>query len=100
MKARLALGAAQFNLGDVADARRQWLRVIALDPKNVEAYYDLGFLYLSKDPPDMAAAKEMWRKVVEMAPPGSDVAKTVATHLKGLENSGSRGRRPHPRSGR
>ena len=89
VKAGLALGAAKFNIGDVADARRDWLRVIAADPKNVEAYYDLGFLYLSKNPPEMAEAKRMWRKVVAMAPPGSEVAKTVATHLKGLEKAAS-----------
>jgi cytochrome c-type biogenesis protein CcmH/NrfG len=95
VKARLALGAAKFNLGDAADARRDWLRVIAVDPKNVEAYYDLGFLYLSKDPPEMAAAKRMWRKVLEMAPPGSSVAKTVATHLEGLEKASSATATPH-----
>jgi cytochrome c-type biogenesis protein CcmH/NrfG len=89
VKARLALGASQFNLGDVAEARGQWQRVVALDPKNVEAYYDLGFLYLSKNPPEMARAKRMWRRVIELAPPGSSVAKTVATHLKGLEKAES-----------
>ncbi len=89
VKARLALGAAEFNLGEVADARRDWLRVIAVDPENIEAHYDLGFLYLSSNPPDMARAKRMWRKVVELAPPGSSVAKTVATHLKGLEKAAS-----------
>jgi cytochrome c-type biogenesis protein CcmH/NrfG len=88
VKARLALGAAEFNIGDAADARRDWLRVIAADPKNVEAYYDLGFLYVSKDPPEMAEAKLMWRKVVALAP-NSAVAKTVATHLKGLEKAAS-----------
>jgi cytochrome c-type biogenesis protein CcmH/NrfG len=88
-KARLALGAAEFNLGQSADARRDWLRVIAVDAENVEAYYDLGFLYLSRNPPDMARAKAMWRKVVELAPPGSSVAKTVTTHLEGLEKAGS-----------
>lgn len=86
--ARLALGAAKFNLGDAADARRQWLRVIEIDPKNVEAYYDLGFLYLSKKPPDMAAARKAWRKVVALDP-GSEIAKSVATHLKGLKESPS-----------
>jgi cytochrome c-type biogenesis protein CcmH/NrfG len=89
VQARLALGASEFNIKDVADARRDWLRVIAVDPKNVEAYYDLGFLYLSKNPPDMAEAKRVWRKVVALAPPGSAVAKTVATHLKGLEKTAS-----------
>jgi len=91
LKARLALGASQYNLGEVADARAQWEEVISLDPKNVEAYYDLGFLYLSKDPPNLAKAKQLWRKVVEMAPPGSAVAKTVATHLKGLEKAAESG---------
>ncbi len=88
VKARLALGASEFNLGDASDARRDWSRVIALDPKNVEAYYDLGFLYVSKKQPDMAEAKKMWGKVVALDP-GSAVAKTVATHLKGLEKAAS-----------
>jgi cytochrome c-type biogenesis protein CcmH/NrfG len=83
--ARLALGASQFNLNDVSEARKQWEQVVSFDPKNVEAYYDLGFLYLSEDPPQMEKTKQMWRKVVELAPPGSSVAKTVATHLKSLE---------------
>lgn len=82
--ARLALGAAEFNVGDATDARRDWLRVVAADPKNVEAYYDLGFLYVSRQPPDMATAKKMWGKVIALAP-NSAVAKTVATHIKGLE---------------
>ena len=85
--ARLALGAAEFNLGDVADAQREWLRVIAADRKNVEAYYDLGFLYVSKVPPDMADAKKMWEKVIALAP-NSNEAKTIATHLKGLAKEG------------
>lgn len=88
VKALLGLGAAQFNLNGIADAQRQWLRVIEIDPKNVEAYYDLGFLYLSKKPPDMAAAKKAWRKVVALDP-DSEIAKSVATHLKGLKKSPS-----------
>lgn len=86
VKARLALGASEFNINDVADARRDWLRVIAADRKNVEAYYDLGFLYVSRNPPDLADAKKMWGKVVALDP-NSPVAKTVATHLKGLEKA-------------
>lgn len=86
VEARLALGASEFNLNDVPDARRDWLRVIAADPKNVEAYYDLGFLYVSEDPPDMANTKKMWGKVVELDP-DSQVAKSVSTHLAGLEKA-------------
>jgi cytochrome c-type biogenesis protein CcmH/NrfG len=83
LRARMALGAAEFNNSDAADAQRDWLRVISADPKNVEAYYDLGFLYVSRTPPDMADAKKMWGKVIALAP-NSTVAKTVATHIKGL----------------
>ena len=57
-----------------------------LAPRNVEAYYDLGFLYLSKKPSDTARAKAAWSKVIEIAPK-SAVAKTIATHLKGLDGS-------------
>jgi cytochrome c-type biogenesis protein CcmH/NrfG len=81
----VALGAALFNLGGTADAQREWLKAVELDPKNVEAYYDLGFLYLGKQPPDTAAAKAAWGKVVKLAPK-SAVAKTIATHLKSLNN--------------
>lgn len=86
--ALLALGAAQFNLGDAAGARRQWQRVATIDPKNAEAYYDLGFLYVSGKKPDLAKAKEMWGKVIALAP-NSPVAKTVAMHLKSLEKAGA-----------
>ncbi len=84
VKARLALGAAQFNLGNTAAAEKEWKQVVVLDPKNVEAYYDLGFLYLSKTPSDTARAKASWSKVIEIAPK-SEVAKTIATHLDGLD---------------
>jgi cytochrome c-type biogenesis protein CcmH/NrfG len=84
--ALLALGATQFNQGDETGAEKQWLAVAAIDPKNVEAHYDLGFLYLSKNPPDMAKVKVEWGKVIEIDP-NSDVAKTVATHLATLDAS-------------
>jgi cytochrome c-type biogenesis protein CcmH/NrfG len=90
VEARLALGAAEFNLNDVPDARRDWQRVIDADPENVEAYYDLGFLYVSQDPPDMENAKKMWGKVIELDP-DSQVAKSVSTHLEGLEKAASTG---------
>jgi len=86
VKAHLALGAAQFNLGNVAAAEKEWKQVVVLAPRNVEAYYDLGFLYLSKKPSDTAAARAAWSKVVEIAP-NSAVAKTIATHMKGLDGS-------------
>lgn len=84
--ARLALGAALFNLGKAPDAEKQWRQVLTVDPNNVEAHYDLGFMYLSQNPPDVANVRAEWNRVIEIAP-DSDVAKTVAMHLQSLEGS-------------
>lgn len=86
VQARLALGAAQFNLDNVAQAEQQWRQVLTLDPSNLEAHYDLGFMYLSKNPPDLANVRLEWSEVIRIAP-DSEVAKTVATHLKSLDAS-------------
>jgi tetratricopeptide (TPR) repeat protein len=76
----LALGAAQFNLGNAAEAKKQWLVAAALYPNDAEVHYDLGFLYMSQTPPDKAKMTEEWKKVVAIDP-NSQLAKTVATHL-------------------
>ena len=89
----LSHGAAQFNLGNADAAEADWRKVVTLDPKQSEAYYDLGFLYLSKNPPDMDKVKKMWNKVVEIDPT-SDVAKTVQQHLEGLDTAASSGSDP------
>ncbi|MHB1801122.1 MAG: tetratricopeptide repeat protein [Actinomycetes bacterium] len=83
--ALLALGAAQFNQGNKAEAKEQWLVAAALYPNLAEVHYDLGFLYLSQDPPDVAKVTAEWNKVIEIDP-SSKVAKTVATHLKSLRS--------------
>ena len=76
----VALGAAQFNQMNQTDAKTSWLKAIAINPKNAEAHYDLGFLYLSGSTPDMTAAKKEWATVIAIDPK-SDIAKTVQTHL-------------------
>ena len=86
--ALLALGAVRFNVGKTAEAERYWRKVAEIAPKNVEAHYDLGFLYLSKNPPDMAKVKSEWNQVVALDP-GSDVAKTISAHLSQLGSSPS-----------
>ncbi len=76
----LALGAASFNQGDLDAAETAWKAAAALDDTNVEAHYDLGFLYLNRQPADMDAVRLHWSRVVELAP-DSDIAKTVSAHL-------------------
>ena len=79
--ALLAAGAAQFNLGNAPEAKKQWLIAAGLYPNNAEVHYDLGFLYFSQTPPDTANMTAEWKKVVAIDP-NSQLAKTVATHLK------------------
>jgi hypothetical protein len=62
--------------------------VLKLDPKNIEAYYDLGFMYLNQNPPDMANVTLNWNKVIEIDPTSS-IAQTVRTHLAALQPSES-----------
>ena len=79
--ALISLGAAQFNLGNAVEAKKQWLIAAGLYPKNAEVHYDLGFLYMSATPPDTVNMQAEWKKVVAIDP-NSQLAKTVATHLK------------------
>jgi cytochrome c-type biogenesis protein CcmH/NrfG len=76
----LALGAAAFNEGDLATAESAWKQAVAIDETNVEAHYDLGFLYLNQQPPDMAGVRREWSRVVELSP-DSEIARTVKAHL-------------------
>jgi cytochrome c-type biogenesis protein CcmH/NrfG len=83
--AMLALGAALFNSGDAPAAEKEWLATAKLYPDNAEVHYDLGFLYLSQTPPNTAKVKVEWQKVIDIDPT-TNVAKTVATHLKTFED--------------
>jgi tetratricopeptide (TPR) repeat protein len=76
----LALGAAAFNQGDLDAAETAWKAAAGLDDTNVEAHYDLGFLYLNRQPADMDAVRRHWARVVELAP-DSEIARTVGAHL-------------------
>ena len=76
----LSLGAAQFNLGNAAAAKKQWLIAAGLYPKNAEVHYDLGFLYMSATPPDNVNRNAEWKKVIAIDP-NSQLAKTVSTHI-------------------
>jgi hypothetical protein len=83
VQALLARGAVSFNLGHVDAAETTWKTVIELDPKNVEAHYDLGFLYLNLAVPDWAGVQREWNRVIDLDPT-SELAKTVKGHLDSL----------------
>ena len=83
-KALIALGAAQFNLGNSAEAKKQWLVAAGLYPKSIEVHYDLGFYYMSQKPPDTVNMKAEWAKVIAIDP-NSAAAKSVSTHVSGTK---------------
>ena len=84
--ANLELGVLTFNDGDVERAQQLWTTVTEVDPSNPQAWFNLGFVHLSEDPPDAEAARADWQKVLDVAPE-SDLAATVRSHLDALAAS-------------
>lgn len=84
--ANLELGVLTFNDGDVERAEQLWTKVTEVDPSNPQAWFNLGFVHLSEDPPDAEAARADWQKVLDVAPE-SDLAATVRSHLDALAAS-------------
>lgn len=85
--ARLALGVVLFNTGDLPGARENWERAASLAPDQAEVHYNLGFLYLSLDPPELDRAKASWQRVIDLDP-DSALAKTASAHLNRLSQTG------------
>lgn len=85
--ARLELGVLLFNAGETEQAGEQWLAVTELAPDEQEAWYNLGFYYVSTEPADYDAAGECWERVVEIDP-GSELAEVATMHLGGVMGSG------------
>lgn len=75
LDARLELGVLLLQDGDVSGAEEQWLAAAELDPERVEALYNLGFLYMSKEPAEAAKTRDVWERVLEIEPdfPQADV---------------------------
>lgn len=81
--ARLILGVAYFNDGQLDAAEEHWTKAADLAPTSPDPWYNLGFLFLSRNPPDYGRVESAWRKVIELAP-DSDIARTAQNHLDRL----------------
>lgn len=81
LEALLAIGVAQYQIGDEASAERNWLHATEVAPTQAEPWYNLGFLYMAADPANLEAAEEALNKVIELAP-DSDLAQSAADHLE------------------
>ena len=84
--ALLSLGAAFYNQGDMKSAEKPWLVAARLYPKLATVHNNLGFLYMSQEPPNNAKAIVEFNKVLEIDPKSAD-AQTVLTHLKSLQGA-------------
>ncbi len=80
---RLILGVALYNDNQLDAAETQWLKVAEQAPTSADPWYNLGFLYLSQDPPNDTKAEQAWNKVLELAP-NTELAAAVTKHLQSL----------------
>lgn len=78
--ALLAVGVFYFNTGDLAKAEQHWVKATEVSPDHPEGYFNLGFVYLAKEPAEKERAVAAWKKVIEVAPE-SDLAKTAKSHI-------------------
>lgn len=83
---RLELGVMYYNAGMLEEAGQEWQKVVDIDPKNVDAWYNLGYVALAQTPADVKGAKEAWDKIAEIDP-DSELAQTVELHLSGLDTT-------------
>jgi len=82
----LARGASAYNAADDANAKIFWERAVAIDGKNQEGYYDLGFMYLNSNPPNWTGVQTAWNKVIAIDP-STQLAQVVKQHLDSLAAS-------------
>lgn len=81
--AHLELGVLLFNAERLEAAGEHWQTATRLAPDEAEAWYNLGFFHASVEPPDYAAARECWERVVAIDP-DSELARVAAMHLGGV----------------
>ncbi len=86
LDALLALGVAHFNSGNLDLAEKSWTKAAEVAPDRAAPHYNLGFLYLSKTPPDYDRMGQEWAQVVALEPE-SEMAKTVQGHLGRLSSA-------------
>jgi hypothetical protein len=83
---RLALndiGTANFNLGRPDEAKVWWQKTLAVDANDVQAHYNMGFVYANAEPRNLASAVNEWETVVRLDP-ASQLGQTAKVHVDGL----------------
>lgn len=81
--AHLEIGVMYFNLQELEPAEHHWTRVTQEDPENSMAWFNLGFLHLYGDEPDVEAAEAAWERLLEVAPDSAE-ADVVRSHMASM----------------
>lgn len=76
------IGVRFYNAKDTKEAMKYWEKAIAMDPKLIDAYVQLGAAYVSTG--DNEKAKQMLKKAIEIDP-NSDGAKMAQEMLASLQ---------------
>ncbi|MFN8006692.1 MAG: tetratricopeptide repeat protein [Terriglobia bacterium] len=81
-QARLELGRALYDLGDVPGAVKETNGVLENDPQNTDALYNLGAIYGNQD--NEVLAEEYWNRAVKVNPysEGANLARQALTRLR------------------
>ncbi|MDO4901747.1 tetratricopeptide repeat protein [Actinomyces sp.] len=80
LDALLTIGVAEYQSNQYEQAEAHWLRASEIDPDVAEPWYNLGFLYMARTPPDAERANQCWEKVLQLAP-DSEMAANVRGHV-------------------
>lgn len=72
----LMAGVSEFNVNNFDAAEKHWTHATEVDATKPEPWFNLGYVYLMREPKDEAGLKRAWDKVLELAP-DSDMAKAV-----------------------
>jgi cytochrome c-type biogenesis protein CcmH/NrfG len=74
--ARLELGRALYDTGDIAGATEQTLELVKRHPNNVDALYNLGAIYANQNKNDLA--RQYWNQAVTLEPTSDSGQKAKA----------------------
>jgi len=84
--ALLEIGTLAYKLGDVDYAQERWLEVTRINPEQIEAWSNLGFVYLTIDPPNIEAARAALETALELDPE-SNMAEGIRYQLELLDQA-------------
>ncbi len=77
------ISTANLYIGDTDQAKVWAEKALAINPNDAAAHYNMGYVYASGTPQDLAAAVKEWDLVVQLDPT-SPQGQTAKTHSDGL----------------